>query len=150
MQAILSGYRSRVFSKRFALCVDNFSMKKIFPNPDCPGCAALSAEVDQLKGLVSDLQQQVRSLQAEAAKARKNSSNSSKPPSSDIVKPNKPASKGRRRRKTGGQPGHTKSERTFDLLEADLHHTYTLEVCPNCAGAQLDLLDVEEKVAFQF
>jgi len=38
----------------------------------------------------------------------------------------------------------------FDLLEADLHHTYTLEVCPNCAGAHLDLLDGEEKIAFQY
>ena len=32
---LLMGYRSRVFSKRFALCVDNFSMKKIESFQSC-------------------------------------------------------------------------------------------------------------------
>ena len=125
-------------------------MQRIFSNPDCPGCAALRAEVDQLKGMLSDLQQQVRSLQEEAAKARKNSSNSSKPPSSDIVKPKKPAPKGRRKRKIGGQPGHTKHERTFELSDADLHHTYTLDVCPDCRGEHLEVLDGMAQIRFQY
>jgi transposase len=125
-------------------------MQKIFSNPDCPRCAALRAEVDQLKRLVSDLQQQVRSLQEAAAKARKNSSNSSKPPSSDIVNPKKPAPKGRRKRKIGGQPGHTKHERSFELSEADQHHTYTLDVCPNCGGEHLAALDGMGQIRFQY
>ncbi len=46
----------------------------------------------------------IRQLQDELARLKKNSSNSSKPPCSDIVKPPKPKTK--RKRKSGGQPGH--------------------------------------------
>ena len=132
-------------------------MKKIIPNPHCPGCTALNAEVERLKQLVVDLQDQVASLQLELvqtrealAKARKDSSNSSKPPSSDIVKPKKPSPKGRRKRKIGGQPGHAKHERTFSLKDADLHHTYTLQSCPTCASESLEPLDGEGKICFQY
>jgi hypothetical protein len=45
------------------------------------------------------------------ARLSKNSSNSSKPPSSDIVKPPQPRSVQKARRKIGGQPGHAKYER---------------------------------------
>jgi hypothetical protein len=46
--------------------------------------------------------------EAEVARLKKDSSTSSKPPSSDIVKPPRsPASRGRRgKRRQGGQPGH--------------------------------------------
>jgi hypothetical protein len=39
------------------------------------------------------LQERIAVLEAELAKAKKNSSNSSKPPSSDLVKPPKPPRK---------------------------------------------------------
>lgn len=110
----------------------------------------MSAEVERLTRLVSDLQQQVRALQDEVAKGRKNSSNSSKPPSSDIVKPKKSDPKHRRKRKIGGQPGHAKYERTFELSDADCHHTYPLEVCPGCGGDHLDVLDGVEQIRFQY
>ena len=53
----------------------------------------------------AELTQQVAKLEEQIARLSKNSSNSSKPPSSDIVKPPKEKrSKGPRRQ--GGQPGH--------------------------------------------
>ena len=61
---------------------------------------------------VAPLQARVVQLEAEVARLKKNSGNSSKPPSSDIVKPPKPeASKHPGKRSIGGQPGHTKNER---------------------------------------
>ena len=70
---------------------------------------ALERRNAQLAAQVARLTEQVASLS-------KNSSNSSKPPSSDIVKPPKPtsskkANSRKKRRKIGGQPGHTKHER---------------------------------------
>jgi hypothetical protein len=58
-------------------------------DPNCPGCAALRAEVEELKALVLELTARIEALQSELAKYRKDSSTSSKPPSSDIVKPKK-------------------------------------------------------------
>ena len=56
---------------------------------------------------------QVRSLEEKITTLEKNSSNSSKPPSSDIVKPQKDVQKKpRKKRKPGGQPGHRKFSRT--------------------------------------
>lgn len=61
---------------------------------------------------VSPLLARVAQLEAEVARLKKNSGNSSKPPSSDIVKPPKPeASKHKGKRSIGGQPGHARHER---------------------------------------
>jgi transposase len=67
-----------------------------------------------------------------AAKLSKNSSNSSKPPSSDIVKPPR-KKKGNCSRNIGGQPGHTKHKRTpFAADEIDTFQTHTVDTCPDC------------------
>jgi len=60
------------------------------------------------------MQTQINALEEKLAKAQKHSGNSSKPPSSDIVKPRrKTDKKGRRRKpKIGGQPGHDRHART--------------------------------------
>ena len=50
--------------------------------------------------------ERIGALEAELAEAKKNSSNSSKPPSSDLVKPPKPPRPDGRKRQRGGQPGH--------------------------------------------
>jgi len=67
--------------------------------------AQLQREVQQLRADNQKLQDQIARLQ-------RNSSNSSKPPSSDIVKPQKKGTPRRRgKRKIGGQPGHPRQER---------------------------------------
>ena len=95
--------------------------------------AELEAEVAALKAEVAQLAELV-------AKLSKNSSNSSKPPSSDIVKPpklttSKEAGSGKKR-KIGGQPGHAKHEREpFSFEEIDDVREYELNCCPDCGGA---------------
>jgi len=100
----------------------------------CPRCAELEARVAALEALVA-------SLQAALAKAQKHSGNSSKPPSSDIVKPRrKPGKKGRRRKpRIGGQPGHDRHERTpFSPQELDEHWLWHYTECPCCGGGLHD------------
>jgi transposase len=63
---------------------------------------------------VTPLLAKINQLEAEVARLKKNSGNSSKPPSSDIVKPPKPdpaERQGKRKQSRGGQPGHAKHQR---------------------------------------
>ncbi len=80
----------------------------------------LVRQIDLLRSQVLSLEQTNAQLRAENQKLRdqiarltRDSSNSSKPPSSDIVKPKpkKDHRQGRRNRKIGGQPGHPREER---------------------------------------
>jgi len=87
------------------------------------------------RGQIVALQERVERLEHELAKARKNSSNSSKPPSSDIVKPPKGPTAGKGKRKIGGQPGHPRHERrAFSPHEIDEVIEHTLDRCPKCGG----------------
>jgi transposase len=94
------------------------------------------------------LLERISELEAELAKAKKNSSNSSKPPSSDIVKPKKPKGKGRRgKRKQGGQPGHPKHERPeFPTEMLDTTWEYHLSECPVCGDVLLPSGEVPRKI----
>jgi transposase len=101
----------------------------------CPGCAALQEEIDSLQATVALLIARVQELEAELARSKKDSSNSSKPPSSDIVKPPKPASRGKRKHKQGAQPGHRRHERPpFAPEEIDTTWEYRWKTCPDCGG----------------
>ncbi len=81
------------------------------------------------------LRERIAALEAELAKAKKNSSNSSKPPSSDLVKPPKPRRKDGQKRQRGGQPGHKQHLRgEFPPEAIDEVVPYTLECCPDCGG----------------
>ena len=95
---------------------------------------ALQVEVDSLRGVVADLQQRL-------AQARKNSSTSSKPPSSDIVKP--PGAKppqDQAKRSIGGQPGHERHERSpVEPEMLDACYTYRITTCPDCGHDLLHL-----------
>jgi transposase len=111
----------------------------------CANCALLRQEVVLLR-------ERLTVIEAELARARKNSANSSKPPSSDIVKPPRPGSpkdKAMRKRKRGAQPGHPRHERPpFSPEQIDERVDYTLAVCPDCGGRTTPL-DVAPRVVQQ-
>jgi transposase len=105
------------------------------PTNHCPNCERLPAQVDALRGQLEALQAVVAQLQEQLAKARKDSSTSSKPPSSDIVKPPKPSSATGPKRRQGGQPGHAKHERAaFPPEQVTRPVEHPLSACPDCGG----------------
>ena len=101
---------------------------------DAPSRRELLAIIRRLEARNAELEERIGELETELAKARKNSSTSSKPPSSDIVKPPKsspPGSPGKR--KIGGQPGHPRHERPpFPPEAVDATLAYTGCTCPEC------------------
>jgi len=92
---------------------------------------------------VAAAKDRINQLLGDLARAKKNSSNSSKPPSSDIVKPPKVSPGGRgKKRKRGGQPGHPRHEReAFPPEQVDRAWIYYYTGCPCCGG---ELIDVDE------
>jgi len=85
--------------------------------------------IEKLMAKIEALELTVKALEDKIARLEKNSNNSSKPPSSDIVKPKKvtPKSK-RRKRKRGGQLGHSKCTRpSFEPDEVDEFYEYELK-----------------------
>ena len=93
----------------------------------CPNC-------ERLEKALADLQARFDELERKFAAAMKNRTNSSKPPSSDIVKSirsRKPAGK----RKKGGQKGHQRTIRpAVPEDELDWLTQYAFEQCPCCGG----------------
>jgi transposase len=83
------------------------------------------------------LESRILELEAIIARLQKDSRNSSKPPSSDIVKPKMTGTKEPNggKRKIGGQPGHKKHERTpFPQEQVDHFIEVRLSKCPSCGG----------------
>jgi transposase len=110
----------------------------------CSECQRLRAQLDALQATVAQLQEQL-------AQAHKDSSTSSKPPSSDLVKPPKPTpADGAATRRRGGQPGHAHHQRQLfppEVLTGG-SLTYTLELCPAC-GQGLQAADGPPQVVQQ-
>jgi len=80
------------------------------------------------------LTKRVDELEAKLAAAKKTSSNSSKPPSSDIVKPSARSKLGKKR-KQGGQKGHQRVVRPeIPSDELDWLMLYSYDFCPDCGG----------------
>jgi len=110
------------------------------------GIATLEAENAQLRARVDP-------LESEHARLRKDSSTSSKPPSSDIVKPPSLPRPGGKRKKgcRGGQPHHPRHLRppflllTATLVRADLDHP--CDLCP-ARPQRLCLLDRDDHRLF--
>jgi transposase len=82
------------------------------------------------------LRAEVLELREKLAAALKNSTTSSKPPSSDIVKPPHPAGPDASEPPTiGGQPGHPKHERQpFPPEQVSHFEQHLLDACPCCGG----------------
>src|SRR5947209_18330716 len=103
----------------------------------CPSCrrsqrelASLRASLRDCRAQVQELQTTVQGLQEQLAAARKDSSTSSKPPSSDIVKPPRPApAADDGPRAPGGQVGHAKHERVaFSPEQVQAGFDYRVDV----------------------
>src|SRR5690348_6652448 len=112
-------------------------MEGATPKP-CANCERLQKQVEVLQQAVTALTEQVRLLQERLAAAGKDSSNSSKPPSSDIVKPPKPTPpEGQAKRSIGGQPGHPRHQRApFPPEHVNGgFFDHTPGCCPDCGAA---------------
>jgi transposase len=76
--------------------------------------------IAQQKEQIQNLLQRVKDLEDEIARLKKDSGNSSKPPSSDIVKPMRVLRRLGSKRRRGGQPGHRKfSRQPFSPKQVD-------------------------------
>lgn len=110
--------------------------------------------IQRLEARIIELERQLTDTTAKLAAANKNSSNSSKPPSSDITKP--PAdprhpSPSRKKRRIGGQPGHARHESALTLDDAD--HVADLRASDIVGIAPTDLVsapDAEKRVFYQY
>jgi transposase len=85
----------------------------------------------QLQTRVAELEAENARLLSQLSAARKHSQNSSKPPSSDVVKPQGKRRKKKSKRRIGGQKGHPKHERpAFAPSQVDQRIRYRLQQCP--------------------
>ncbi|MCZ7643866.1 MAG: IS66 family transposase [Planctomycetota bacterium] len=98
-------------------------MRELKPNPACPNCAVLLARIEELEAKLERLSERLN----------QNSSNSSKPPSSDAPWQKPPAAKKPSGRKPGGQPGHPGHHRVRLPPERVTHVVhYVPHVCAEC------------------
>lgn len=115
---------------------------------ECANCARLRREFNSQ---IAALKEELARIRDELARAKKNSSNSSKPPSGDIVNPPKEqpggpkgnaaatGAAGQSKRKRGGQPGHKRHQRTpfqAEQIQTTWIHYYI--GCPCCGGELID------------
>jgi transposase len=87
---------------------------------------------------IADLTEQLR-----IAKLPKNSSNSSRPPSTDLYKPVRNTNNSLRQKsgkKSGGQPGHAGSTLLFNPTAPDATHYYSADYCQMC-GIDISKVD---------
>lgn len=120
----------------------------------CESCARLreqntmlAASQAQLHEELAAAHRRIDSLEARIAALGKNSQTSSKPPSSDIVKPRSGA-RTQPGRKIGGQPGHPRHERILfceEELSAPPFEHYA-STCPCCGGEGIPEPEWEPKV----
>lgn len=104
-------------------------MSEIQGDPNCPGCAAFRKRVEELEAVVAQWQAQIEEL---TTRLKQDSSNSSKPPSSDLPWNKRGNAKPKSTLKRGGQPGHPGHHR--DLLPRE-RVTKTVQYFPKaCDG----------------
>jgi len=103
-----------------------------------------------LRDTIESQQVKIRTLEIKIAKLSKDSSNSSKRPSSDdITKPKSNKKKKKGNRRIGGQLGHQRHERPlFAEEEIDKFHPYILTTCPDCNG-EVSIMDGKPRIIQQ-
>jgi transposase len=100
---------------------------------------ALEQTNAQLQSDIRQLRADNQKLQDQIVRLQRNSSNSSKPPSSDIVKPQKKGTRGgRHKRKIGGQKGHPRHER-IPFAPDDIGPILPYELSPKQAQGLIPL-----------
>jgi hypothetical protein len=93
--------------------------------------AQLRQDKARLESRVAELQAESARLSNQLAAARKHSGNSSKPPSSDIVKPRGQGREKKSQRRIGGQKGHPQHQRpAFAPEQVDQRIRFRLKRCP--------------------
>lgn len=104
------------------------------PNPDCPGCQTLLRRLRQQDERIAKLEARIEQLEE---LLRRNSSNSSRPPSADAPgqraeRPSRPPSG----RKPGGQPGHEAHMRApLPADQVTRHERLDPNRCRRCAAS---------------
>ena len=99
----------------------------------------LEQTLTQLRKEIGQLRADNQKLQDQIARLKRDSSNSSKPPSSDLVKPKKKGTRrGRRQRKIGGQKGHPRQER-IPFAPDDIGPIIPYELSPKQAQGLIPL-----------
>src|SRR5438477_5071212 len=115
-------------------------MTRISAN-SCSQCAKLQERLQEMQTRLTQLEQAhrdstktIRELKEQLAEARKDSTTSAKPPSSDIVKPPKPTpDPDAPKRSIGGQPGHPAHFRKpFPPEQVTTTIPHRLTHCPDC------------------
>jgi transposase len=102
--------------------------------------------VEKLCELSAKVDEQAKQI----AVLQKNSTNSSKPPSSDITKPTRTKKGKGKKNKHGGQPGHPKHARNpFSEEQIDEAWEYHSLACPDCDSRDIILLDKPPKTIQQ-
>jgi len=109
----------------------------------------LSEKADARQSQIDLLLQTIAELERRVAKLSKNSTNSSKRPSSDITRP-KHQQRQKGKRKIGAQPGHPRHERpAFPEGDITTFHDYRLVACPDCGNPDVTFLDQPPRVLQQ-
>jgi transposase len=110
------------------------------------------AELARRDEIILGLQRRIAQLEVAVAKGKKNSRTSSKPPSSDIVKPppkTNPDTESAAR-KIGAQRGHKRHDRPPFSPEEVTGINYTLDACPDCGYGGIvpapDLMKIIQQV----
>jgi transposase len=117
-------------------------MNEAPPNPDCPGCQTLLRRLEQQDLRIAKLEARIAQLEE---LLRRNSSNSSRPPSADSPgqragRPSRPPSG----RKPGGQPGHEAHSRALLPAEQVTRHARRdPRRCRRCTGSLLNAQELE-------
>lgn len=107
-------------------------------------------QIRQLQALASRQAEQINQLQSRLEQLRTDSTTSSKPPSTDLLrKPETPKNKSQdqeqeQKRKPGGQPGHPGTTRR-GFGKPDRFETVQPATCEHCGSTQLQVVDVETR-----